>query len=388
MLNQAAKMMHKRVGVYWHCFPSFRQARKAIWDGIDDKTGVKFIDQAFPPAIRKKPPNNTEMKIELKCGSIYQFIGSDNYDSLVGANPIHITISEWPLCKPSVWNFVSPILRVNEGSAAFIYTPRGKNHGYELLQRAKRSKKWYWSVDSIIDTGVLKDEDLNEERDAGIPEAIINQEYYCDFEAPNEGAIYKLPPLETFHVDPEAKIYTSWDLGFTDSTAIWFWTIRPDGGIDFIDCFEAHHSHISFYVEVMLRKNYKYDLNWLPHDGSDNRFKLVTGLTIKNYLEAAGLKIKVVPKKISVVDGINSGRTVLKKARFHSRCADGYKALESYQYEWDQDKRSFSNQPNHDWTSHYADAFRMGALAYFIMKTIEPATKNDNFVPYYEPEDD
>src|SRR5262245_6242461 len=85
-LNFAALSSQIRVGTVWHMLPTQRQGRKVIWDGID-REGRRMIDQAFPEAMRASV-NNTEMQIKFRNGSIYQVVGSDNYDALVGTNPV------------------------------------------------------------------------------------------------------------------------------------------------------------------------------------------------------------------------------------------------------------------------------------------------------------
>ena len=99
VLNLSAKAMLERVGTYWHLFPYQTQARKAIWNGIDSK-GRKILDQVFPQEIRKRT-SSQEMLIELVNGSTWQLAGSDNYDSLVGSNPVGVVFSEWSLCDPN-----------------------------------------------------------------------------------------------------------------------------------------------------------------------------------------------------------------------------------------------------------------------------------------------
>ena len=84
-LNWTAVAAMQRKGVYWHMLPLQTQARKVVWDAID-KRGRRVIDQVFPPALRKSV-NSQEMKIELLNGSIWQCVGSDHYNALVGANP-------------------------------------------------------------------------------------------------------------------------------------------------------------------------------------------------------------------------------------------------------------------------------------------------------------
>jgi hypothetical protein len=75
-----------------------------------------------------------------------------------------------------------------------------------------------------------------------------------------------------------------------------------------------------------------------------------------------GLHPELVPLA-TIADGINAVRVVLPLCVFHARCEDGISALEQYRREWDDDKKAFRANPLHDWTSHYADAFRYLSLA-------------------------
>jgi hypothetical protein len=57
-------------------------------------------------------------------------------------------------------------------------------------------------------------------------------------------------------------------------------------------------------------------------------------------------------------DQIQAGRWLLqRKIRFHQRCAKGVSALKQYHYEWNEDRKVFSAEPEHDWSSHAADGF-------------------------------
>lgn len=180
-LNLTAREMFNRKGTYWHLFPEQAQARKAIWNGVD-KLGRRIIDQFMPPEIRVRT-STQEMLFETVTGSIWQMAGSDNYDSLVGSNPAGVVFSEYSLANPAAWDYIRPILIENGGWALFIYTPRGRNHGYELYQMALNNPDWMASRLTVEDTGVLTPDDIQAERDSGMSENKIKQEYYCDFEA-------------------------------------------------------------------------------------------------------------------------------------------------------------------------------------------------------------
>ena len=84
------------------------------------------------------------------------------------------------------------------------------------------------------------------------------------------------------------------------------------------------------------------------------------------FRERFGDAVALAPE-LSFADGIESARWLLQqKIRFHTRCAEGpesgVEALKQYHYMWDDDRKAFSRLPEHDWTSHTADAFRYVAL--------------------------
>ena len=179
MVRQA---LHDRVGTYYYFLPEFTQAKKVIWNNIDND-GFKMLDHIPKQAV--KAINHSELKIELINGSIIQLIGADTFkQSGIGANVIGVVFSEYSVTSPDSWQFVAPILAVNGGWAIFNFTPRGKNHAWELLKKAEQNDNWYTQLLTIDDTHVLTPEALEEEK-RNNPDAIIQQEYYCAF---NEAA--------------------------------------------------------------------------------------------------------------------------------------------------------------------------------------------------------
>ncbi len=178
-LNFTIKKMMERVGSYYYLFPTKEQAKKVIWEGID-KDGMPFLDH-FPKEIIENR-NDTEKKIKLKNGSIFQIAGTDDYDSLMGTNPIGIVFSEYSLQNPKAWDFFRPILSENEGWAVFNFTPRGMNHAHTLLSIAKDNPDiWFSQVLTVDDTAAIKREAIDDERKAGMPEEVVQQEYWCKF---------------------------------------------------------------------------------------------------------------------------------------------------------------------------------------------------------------
>lgn len=171
------KKMMERKGTYYYFLPTYSQSKKVIWTGAD-KNGFKFLDH-FPKEI-VKTINQSDMIIELVNGSILQMVGADNIDRIVGTNPIGVIFSEYSLMKPDVWNFISPILRENNGWAIFIMTPRGTNHAFDLMQTVKNDPKWFVQTLTVEDTKALSPEALEEAR-LEMPQDLFKQEYFCTF---------------------------------------------------------------------------------------------------------------------------------------------------------------------------------------------------------------
>ena len=383
-------MMLKRKGIYWHCLPKIAQARKAIWNGIDGQ-GRKIIDQAFPLSIRKRT-NEQEMLIELKNGSIWQLVGSDNYDAMVGSNPVGIVFSEYSISNPQAWDYFRPMLAENGGWAVFIYTARGKNHGYQLYTMAKKTKEWFCELLTVNDTKrddgspVIGPEIIQQERDEGMSEEKIQQEYFCSFDAQIPGAIYstQLSTARDDHrilsipVDPMLEVHTAWDLGISDAMSIWFFqTIGNE--IRLIHYYESHNEGMEHYIQYLQEFKSKHKIHYgqhlAPHDIEVR--ELSTGKTRKSTAARMGIAFRTVQRPRAKSEGHGAVRKIFPRLYIDdTRAEHGLNCLASYQYEWDDKKGVFKDQPRHDWASHGADALQTLALGWNEQNTHKPPPRS------------
>ena len=195
-LHWTACSAMQKVGNYWHMLPEYSQGRKAIWEAVNPRTGLRRIDEAFPQVIRSATKTH-EMMIKFVSGSTWQVVGSDNYNSLMGSPPIGIVFSEWALADPMAWAFLRPILAENGGWAMWVYTPRGANHGLKLFRYAEGNPDWHCELLTVKQTPVFTPEtienelrELIEEFGAEEGERLFLQEYHCSFEGHVAGAYY------------------------------------------------------------------------------------------------------------------------------------------------------------------------------------------------------
>lgn len=366
--NIIVKKAMEEVWIYYYVFPTYSQWKKAAWDWID-KDGWKTINHIPKEIIKRK--NDTEMKVELINGSIIQIIWSDNVDSIVWTNPIWIVFSEYSLQSPVVWDFLRPILAENGWRAIFNFTPRWDNHAKELLDMAKENDQRLVSIQTVEDTKAISDEVLNAERQEIIQkngnDAIFQQEYYCSFDAWINGSYYAeiLSQLENkwqrtlVPYDPALDVYTVWDLGINDSTAIRFFQIMWRE-IRVIDHYENNWEWLSHYVGILREKWYRYWTVRLPHDAQARSLQTWKTVEEKMY-EYWFNDVQIVPK-LSVLDWINSARAILPRCYFDKEKTErGRKCLKNYHKEFDEKRTSFK-WPEHDRSSHSSDAFRYLAV--------------------------
>jgi len=355
-------------GLYWHALPKYEDARKVIWDAITPD-GKRLIDWAFPRQIVAKRLDH-EMKIELVNGSIWQPVGADNYDNLVGAFPRHITWSEYALMHPNARQFLRPALALNNGTELVITTPRGYNHAHELYLHAKGSPQWHTSLLTVENTGILSEEILAEERKT-MPDELFRQEYFCDFSAANVGSIlgrYVEQAEKSDRIsdavewDEEgAPIEISSDIGFRDTAAWWFWQPRYDG-FGLFDYDEDNGLDAGEWIKRIVDKGYKIGKIWLPHDAVNKTFGYRRSPVEQFQKQFGWEKIGIVPRVNQTQDRINAARLLMPLCYFHkTRCAVGLSALRSWAYAYDENRRAYSRNPLHDWASNGGDAFSYGA---------------------------
>lgn len=363
--NGLVKKALKRRGNYFYIFPEYSQGKKALWDNVD-KDGFRTIFHAPREII--KSSNKTEMKIELVNGSTIQIVGSSNVDRIVGSNPAGVVFSEYSLIDPMVWGYILPILKENDGFAWFNFTPRGNNHAKKLYDQNKNNPDWFVQKYTALDCGVFSKEELEDTRLEYVSiygdDDLFEQEFMTSFEAAVAGAYYgkiinrlesngqiKLVPYF-----PGEPVYTAWDLGYNDTTAIWFYQ-KVAGEIRVIDFYEMSGESLSHYAGILQKRPYVYGKHFLPHDAKNH--SIDTGQSRIQTLQKLGMKNLTILPRIKVADGIDQVRNILPICFFdENKCERGLNALREYHKEFDEKNKVWRSKPKHDWSSNAADAFR------------------------------
>lgn len=429
-LNKAAVSAMIRPANYWHGLPQFNQARRAIWEAVNPHTGKKRIDEAFPKSIRTRT-DQTSMTIEFVTGSVWRVVGLDNPDSLVGAPPAGIVLSEFALANPSPYAYLSPIINENNGWMDIITTPRGNNHVAKLFKAHQHDPKWFVQKLTVDDTQAIPLETIAEDRKTYIAlfgeeaaEALIQQEYWCSFEAAILGAYYaremermdREGRIGVFPPWPNCPVNTAWDLGVSrgsNTMAVLDWQIIPtDTGkseIRILNYDTASGYGIPWFAARARDRRRKWlaelrlvdpdaelpqGIDYVPHDartpemtssGKDGKAKQRIEVMVEN-----GMKPKIIPNH-HVADGISAVRQIFPRVKINEPgCGVFPDALREYQAEWDDDLKKFKDTPLNNWAAHPADAMRYLAMAFRELIKVQPSPPDrvlvvgDNIPPGFQ----
>jgi hypothetical protein len=221
------------------------------------------------------------------------------------------------------------------------------------------------------------------------------QENFCSFDAAIPGSFWaeNLDRLQLdgrivdFDHNPAAPVFTGWDLGRTDDTAIWFYQFRgqeidvidywADSGCEIDDPSVPEKSIVHILLAKAKLQGYNYAQHWVPHDARPRRLGMGGKSILQQFQDSAKLypalgRFAVAPK-LDIQEGIVAARKTFQTTRFHkTRCDLGLQALRHYHREWDAEKKIYLDHPVHDWSSHCADAWRTVGLTWKPSKIQTP----------------
>ncbi len=385
-------------GLYLMIYPSNVRARLVLWDGaitLPDGSSLKFVDM-IPKELIARKPDESEMKIFLKNGSVIRILGSDvDPDKLRGINCRGAVFAEYAFQDPRVHQMLLPVFTQNGGWYILQTTFDGMNHAYRHMEAVKDQPEWYCRIDSV-ETLVneqgdryITDAMIDEDRKAGMPEFLILQEYYSIVQR-NEEKMYFA--VQMAHVDEDRRlceldpldkpIHTAWDLGVDDDTAITVFQIDDKGAPYILYFYENRGKTLGFYIdhlkEYKARRGLTFGMFFAPHDGA-NKSIYTSGHEPKNithFGRELGVDFHIIQRPKVKIDAIQAMRQMIYRCRFNkdgaSRLTD---ALSNYSKEYDKKAGMYKNHPTHDWCSHPVDSFQTMTLAfqegYFQNKNME-----------------
>jgi len=400
-LHWTAVAATQRAANYFYMLPEAEHVRTAIWTALNPGTGARRMDEAFPEWWRNGPLLDQEMTVRAQSGARIKFMGSDNYNSIVGSGPVGLIFSEWALADPQAFALLRPIIVQAKGWCLFLTTPRGKNHVWGMLQEFAKDDECAAFVIPASQTDVYTAEELAKEHSALValygPEvggSLYRQEYECAFEDVVPGSLYadlieaadKDGRIVDLAVDLGEPVHVAWDLGYSDAMALWYAQVRPSGWVDLIGYEEYRKKSIPDMIHILRAHPYNYGNMLLPHDADQHH--VTANLTSRDLLTRAGFLCQVAPRTDDFVQ-VQSVRMLLPRCTFSQTDTErGVTCLKAFHVKEMKDKRDWSMKAVHDWASHGAKSF--AALAHFApmlrggAKNKPVVTLTDGDRPIYE----
>lgn len=357
-------LTHTRPGPplrYAYIAPTRDQAKDIAWGYLQD----------FSAKIPGSVPNQAELKVTLANaahprGASIRLYSGENYERMRGLYFDGVVSDEDADIPPAAFDFVILACLLDyEGWHTRIGTPKGRNAFWRALCEARGdAENSFALVLKASESGILSPSALASIRSKLTAEAYA-QEMECDFSIGRPGAIYaKLMEaalnggrIMEFPWSREHLVWTTWDLGAPQNTKVVYWQfvgreihcIDHDTNLDLTPTARVAH---------MIAKGYPYGGHLFPHDAGA---KEMTGDNFEQTMGRAGLaNIKIIPRCPEVWPGINKVQEIMPRMVFHrSNTKHLRDSLEAYHRKEDKKTGFVRNEPEHDWSSHDADAVRM-----------------------------
>jgi hypothetical protein len=290
-----------------------------------------------------------------------------------------VTIDEPAQMDPRAWpEVIRPTLADYRGWATFIGTPQGKDWFYRIDkdENGIDLPDFFRLTLQASETGVIAAEELESLR-AGMSMDQYNREMQCSFEAAIEGAYYArlLEDARTQgrvgHVsaDPLLPLKVYIDIGGAGARADAFtmWVTQFVGQeIRIIDYYEAVGQVLAAHVAWLRKRGYEEALLVLPHDGLHTNN--ITGKRYEDHIREAGFEVEVVENqgKGAAAMRIEAARRIFSKVWFNEHTTEAGRTALSHYHERKDEARNVGLGPEHDWSSHAADAFGLMAVHYEV----------------------
>lgn len=321
-----------------------------------------------------------EKFVRTKDGNVaYKFAGLDrNIDSIKSKARILLCwVDEGEPVTEEAWTKLIPTLREEDSELWVTWNPESKRSAthkrfrestdsrMKVVEMNWKDNPWF---PKVLERKRLKD--LNERPDK------YDHIWEGGFVVAHEGAYYakdlalakQQGRIGRVSADPLMTYRAVFDIGGTgakaDAVSIWImqWIGKE---IRVLDYYEAVGQPLATHVQWLRDNGYEKALCILPHDGATN--DKVYDVSYESALNDAGFETLVIPNqgKGAAKMRIEAARRLFPAMWFNEeKTQAGRDALAWYHEKRSDDDRSIGLGPNHDWSSHGADAFGLGAVAY------------------------
>lgn len=270
-----------------------------------------------------------------------------------------------------------PTMRASGSQMWWSWNPRHKRDPVDVMFRGPqkptgavvvcanwRDNPW-WNAEleqERLDTLRMKPDQYDHIWDGGYVKIVEGAYFASDLSlAKSEGRIGFLA------ADPLMTYRAIWDIGGTgakaDACSIWIAQFIGRE-IRVLDHYTAQGQPLAAHVKWLRDNGYGKALCILPHDGSTN--DKVYDVSYESALTEAGFEVVVVPNqgKGAASMRVESARRLFPSIRFNEEKTEAGREALGWYHEKKDEARGIGLGPDHDWSSHDADAFGLMCVIY------------------------
>ncbi len=360
---------------YAYLAPTYSQAKRVAWD----------ILKSFSRKIPGTSFNEAELRADYANGGRIYLLGVDRPDSVRGMGLDGTVLDEVGQMPTNAWpEVIRPTLADRMGWSLFIGTPKGPNAFKDLYDGAGDNPDWWRSTYRASETDIIPQRELDSLKREMSDEQYA-QEFECSWSSAVMGAYYsklldiaaKEDRICRIPIDPRVPIVSGWDLGFADSTAIWF-AQMVGREIRVVDYHEDSGEPLPHYARVLADKGYHYGEHLGPHDIEVHEY--TTGTNRKDVAASLGLNFRTMPAA-SKDDQIEAVRNFIPRCVFDEvRCKAGLESLRNFKRDVNHRTGELKPHPCHDWASHGSDAFAVLAMGMQTQRAVRRPTPDTSWI--------
>ena len=167
--------------------------------------------------------------------------------------------------------------------------------------------------------------------------------------------------------DPLLPVKAFWDIGgagaTADAMAIWICQFVGQQ-IRVLDYLEGIGQVLGYYTTMLRKRGWDDVQCYLPHDGVNSNS--ITGKRYEDHLRDAGFDVVVIPNqgRGAAAMRIEAVRRKFPQCWFNEHTTEAGRDALGYYHERKDDERNVGLGPEHDWSSHAADAFGLMAIVH------------------------
>lgn len=335
-----------------------REIQKSIKDSvkrlIDDKIKALGLEYFF---------ETTDTEVRGKNGSLFIFSGlKSNIDSIKSMEGVDIVwIEEASRVSQESLDLLIPTIRKEGSEIWFSWNPEFESDPVDKMFRSETPPPNAIVRQVTIEDNPFFPKVLREEMEFDRANDIdkYNHVWLGAYKKAEEGAYYAdlveqaKDRITLGLYDSSKLVYTAWDLGFTDDTAIIFYQ-KNGAQINIIDFYANRGKPVEEYLTQLqsraISNGYRYANHYLPHDAFNKNYH--TGKSTAALFLEHNYSVRYVAN-LRIQEGIQMARKIFPRVFFDKdKTGELINCLKNYQREYDYDLKVFKPNPLHNWASH------------------------------------